>query len=150
MSETTVAVQEPNAEQASILVDVRVACNVDENDNGFDLKLIPLINSQMMMAHQFGIGFNGFNIKGVSETWADWLGQGCDDLAAAKTWLGYTVLLLFDPPDNSTVLKSYQDQILKMEWMLCNKSCLNGYVKEYVPDRTPFYDRIAEATVDED
>ena len=150
MSEVNTASYRESPSDRSILVDVRVACNVDESDDGFDMKLIPLINGQMMMAHQFGIGFNGFSITGVSETWGDWLGEGCNDLAAAKTWLGYTVLLLFDPPDNSSMLKSYQDQIQKMEWMLCNKSCMNGYVKEYVPTRATFYDRIAEATADED
>lgn len=134
----------------SILVDTRVANNVDELDDGFDLKLIPLINTQLMMAHEFGIGYNGFRINGVGQTWRELLGDDGKDLEAIKTWLGYTVLLLFDPPDNGSVLKAIQDQIQKMEWMLCNKSCLEGYVKEYVPQRTVFYDRIAERTVDED
>lgn len=136
-----------------ILVDVRVACNVDEEDDGFDKKLIPLINTQIMMAHQFGIGYDGFRITGLTETWRDWLGDAGEKLMAAQTWLGYQVLLLFDPPDNSTMLKSYQDQINKMEWMLCEKSCREGYVKTYVPEKAEFYDRfdqIAEATVDED
>ena len=35
----------------SILVSVRSMCNVDEEDTGFDQQLIPLINSQMMIAH---------------------------------------------------------------------------------------------------
>lgn len=135
---------------SSILVDVRVACNVDENDNGFDMKLIPLTNTHMMMAHEFGIGIEGFMITGTDQTWRDWLGNDGDKLIAAQTWLGYSVLLSFDPPDNGTVLKCYQDQIAKMEWMLCNKSCLNGYVKDYVPSKALFYDRIAEATADED
>lgn len=153
MSETTTAAVMPSLD-SSILVDVRVACNVDETDDGFDLKLIPLINTQMMMAHQFGVGSEGFRISGLQETWRDWLGSGGENLMAIQTWLGYSVLLLFDPPDNATVLKSYQDQIQKMEWMLCNKSCLNGYVKDYVPSKAAFYDRfyerIAEATADED
>lgn len=134
----------------SILVTVRTACNVDENDDGFDEKLIPLINSQMMMAHEFGIGYEGFQISDVRATWRDWLGDTGVELSAIQTWLGYSVLLLFDPPDTAAVLSSYQAQIQKIEWMLCNKSCLDGYVKEYVPSRAVFYDRIAEATVDED
>ena len=148
MSNDTITYDDPL--DHSILIDTRIACNVDENDDGFDFKLIPLINSQIMMAHEFGVGYNGFRINGLSQTWRDLLGDLGGDLEAIKTWLGYTVLLLFDPPDNGSVLKAIQDQIQKMEWMLCNKSCLNGYVKEYVPQRTVFYDRIAEATVDED
>lgn len=138
----------------SILASVRAACNVDKDDRGFDDQLIPLINGQLMMAHEFGIGPDGFEVHDESETWKDLLGSWVNKMNAMRIWLGYSVLLLFDPPDNGTVLKSYQDQIQKMEWMLCNKSCLEGAVKEYVPEKAPFYDsmyeRIAEATVDED
>lgn len=124
----------------SILQDVRVACNVDENDDGFDSKLIPLINGQLMMAHEFGVGYNGFQVTGLEETWGDLLGNDGAKLAAMNTWLGYNVLLLFDPPENSTVLKSYQDQIAKMEWMLCSKSWREGMVKEYVPEAASVYE----------
>jgi len=134
----------------SILATVRAMCNVEENDPGFDKQLIPLINGQLMMAHQFGVGYAGFVVHDESETWQDLLGEHADLLDAMQLWLGYSVLLLFDPPDNGTVLKSYQDQILKMEWMLCNKSQLEGAVKDYVPERRVFYERIAEATADED
>ena len=124
----------------SILVSVRPMCNVDEEDTGFDQQLIPLINSQMMDAHhQLGIGINGFNITGESETWSDWLGEGESKLAAIKTWLGYNVLLLFDPPDNGTVLKAIQETLAKTEWMLESKSRLEGHARtiypvEYVED----------------
>ena len=124
----------------SILVSVRPMCNVDEEDTGFDQQLIPLINSQMMIAHhEIGVGINGFNITGVDETWSDWLGEGESKLAAIKTWLGYNVLLLFDPPDNGTVLKAIQETLAKTEWMLESKSRLEGHARtiypvEYVED----------------
>ena len=125
----------------SILVDVRSACSLDKNDCSFDEQLVPLINSHMMMAHQFGVGKSPFVIVNDSDTWSDWLGDTAgEDLVAIKTWLGYSVLLMFDPPDNGTVLKSYQDQIAKMEWMLREKTEEKGYVKEYVPEKADFYD----------
>lgn len=118
----------------SILVSVRSMCNVDEEDMGFDNQLIPLINTQMMIAnHQLGVGINGFNITGDSETWSDWLGEGEAKLAAVKTWLGYSVLLLFDPPDNGTVLRAIQDTLAKTEWMLESKSRLEGHAKTIYP-----------------
>lgn len=118
----------------SILVSVRSMCNVDEEDNGFDNQLIPLINSQMMIAHhQLGVGINGFNITGTTETWSEWLGAGESKLAAIKTWLGYSVLLLFDPPDNGTVLKAIQETLQKTEWMLASKSRLEGHAKTIYP-----------------
>ena len=138
----------------SILASVRSMCNVEEDDQGFDRQLIPLINGQLMMAHEFGIGYENFMVHDERETWQDLLGEHADSLNAFQIWLGYSVLLLFDHPDNGTVLKSYQDQIQKMEWMLCNKSCLGEAVKSFVPEQAKFYerlnDRIAERTDDED
>lgn len=124
----------------SILADVRSACSLESTDSTFDNQLIPLINGQIMMAHQFGIGPSAFVISGITQTWDDWLGEASSDLEAIKIWLGYSVLLLFDPPDNSTVLKAYQDQILKIEWMLREKSEEKGYVKQYVPEKADFYE----------
>ena len=129
----------------SILADVRAACSLDSNDNSFDQQLIPLINSQLMMAHQFGVGVDGFILWGTGETWRDFLGEDGNRLAAVSTWLGYSVKLLFDPPDNGTVLKSYQDQIAKMEWMLSSKSQTTGIVKQYVTEKqAAIYDDLFE------
>lgn len=125
---------------SSILVDVRPANDVDENDNGFDTKLIPLINAQIMMAHQFGIGYDGFVVTGSQQTWRDWLGDNGSKLQAAKTWLSYSVKLLFNPPENATVLKMYRELIEKQEWMLCSKSEIDGYVFEYAPTQPSFDD----------
>ena len=134
MSETV----QTNANESSILRCVRPMCGVDEEDDGFDRQLIPLINGQMMVAHhEIGIGVNGFNITGVNETWDEWLGTGDTKLAAAKTWLGYSVLLLFDPPDNGTVLKSIQDSVDKMAWMLGSKSKLEGHSETLYPADYP-------------
>ena len=133
----------------SILITVRPLNNVDKDDDGFDEKLIPLINGQMMMAHQFGIGYNGFRITGTQQTWRDWLGENGSKLEAAKLWLGYSVLMLFDPPDNATQLKSYQDQIDKMEWQLCSKSFTENIVSEYVPEKAQYYSSMMEAIQDE-
>lgn len=124
----------------SILAEVKTMCNVSEEDDAFNGQLIPLINSQLMVAHQFGVGYNGFNVTGATETWQDLLGEHGEKLAAFKTWLGYSVLLLFDPPDNGTVLKSYQDQIQKLEWMLCSKSQLEKHVVDYVPEHADVYE----------
>lgn len=133
----------------SILVGVRPLCHVDEDDDGFDEQLIPIINGQMMMAHQFGIGYNGFFITGTGETWRQWLGDNGDKLLAVKPWLGYSTRMLFDPPSGGEK-DVIQRQIDKFEWMLCSKSETEGYVKEYVPNKAAYYDGIAEATADED
>lgn len=128
-----------------ILADVRAACSLEPNDTSFDQQLIPLINSQLMMAHQFGVGVDGFILWGNTETWRDFLGEDGSRLAAVSTWLGYSVKLLFDPPDNGTVLKSYQDQIAKLEWMLSSKVQTTGIVKQYVTEKqAAIYDDLFE------
>ena len=126
----------------SILVDVRPFCNVDENDNGFDNKLIPLINGQFMMAHEFGIGYDGFRITGSQQKWRDWLGDNGEKLSAAIMWLGLSVAQIFNPSDNATVSKSMQSQIDKQEYLLCGKSGREGMVKDYVPSAASYYDHI--------
>lgn len=118
-----------------ILVTVRGICNLESSDDSFDTQLIPLINSQLMVAHQFGVGKNEFIVRSEDETWRDLLGDHGGFLAAIQSWLGFSVKLLFDPPDNASVLKSYQDQIAKFEWILCSKSQLDGVVKEYVTEK---------------
>ena len=118
----------------SILADVRAMCNLELGDSSFDAQLIPLINGQLMMAHQFGVGKNGFIVTELKDTWRDFLGEDGSQLSAIAIWLGYSVKLLFDPPDNSSVLKSYQDQIAKIEWMLCSKAAVNGITKNYVTE----------------
>lgn len=126
--------------EGSILEDVREACNLNRDDSSFDGQLIPLINTQLMMAHQFGVGYSGFTISDNTALWSGWLGSAESDLAAVKTWVGYQVLLLFDPPDNNSLLNSYKDQIEKFEWMLREKVEEKGYVKDYVPEKASFYE----------
>lgn len=133
--------------QRSILVDVRGICNLEHDDDSFDNQLIPLINSQLMVAHQFGVGKNMF-ITSISDTWYDLLGENGAKLAAMQSWLGYSVKLLFDPPDNASVLKSYQDQIQKFEWMLCSKSQTEKIVKEYVTEEQgKLYDELYDGSL---
>lgn len=134
----------------SILIDVRPFCNVDENDNGFDNKLIPLINGQFMMAHEFGIGYDGFRITGSQQTWRDWLGDNGDKLSAVVMWLGLSVAQIFNPSDSATVSKSIQNQIDKQEYLLRGKSEREGMVKDYVPSAASYYDHIHQSMLDDE
>lgn len=118
----------------SILISIRPMCNVDRNDPSFDEQLIPLINASMMIAHHnLGIGVNGFNITGTDETWEQWLGEAAPRLSAAKTWLGYKVFTIFDPPENGTVSQAYNNLIEEAAWTLCSKSRLEGYAETLYP-----------------
>ena len=133
-AETVENVENTETLQDSILMSVRASCKVSEEDNGFDHELIPLINTYLMMAnHELGIGINGFTINGTTQTWADWLGAAEEKLAAVKTWVGMNVLLIFDPPDNASVIKSYEETIQKLGWELASKSWLEGHTQTIYP-----------------
>lgn len=116
--------------KSSILMGVREACNISPEDDGFDSKLIPLINAQFTTSHhRLGVGFNGFRIHDASSVWSDWLGSAEDKLDAAKTWLGLNVYKIFDPPENGSVMKALEETIKELEWTLTSKSCLEGHAK---------------------
>ena len=145
----------PNAATAhswlddSILITIRPLNNVDKNDNSFDEKLIPYANAQIMEAHELGVGYDDFQITGSQQTFRDWLGDAGSKLSGIATWLGLSVLLIFDPPDNASQLQSIQRTVDKFTWHLRSKSWRSGAVKEYVPDQAQYYDSMMEAIVDE-
>lgn len=118
----------------SILITIRPMCQVDEGNSDFDKQLIPLINTNMMIAHHnLGIGVDGFNITGTGETWEQWLGPAASKLAAAKTWLGYKVFKVFDPPENASVMQAYDKMIDEAAWTLCSKSRHEGHAATLYP-----------------
>lgn len=133
----------PNSQGASlddsILIDIRTACNVDESDNGFDFKLIPLTNTYISKAHDLGAGYEGFSINGTRETWRDWLGDQGELLMSVKTWVGYKVRLLFDPPENSSMVKVFETAIEDLGYAIRDKCCYEGLAAEYIPKHAELY-----------
>ena len=106
----------------SILESVKGMLAVPEEDQAFDQELIPLINTYLMAANQFGVGKNGFLILDGNETWEDFLGENAEKLAAIKTYISISVRLLFDPPDSSSVLEAFQATQRMLEWRLNSKA----------------------------
>ena len=107
---------------SSILCDVREMCDAGRDNNAFDGQLIPLINSFLFRAAQFGTGKKGFAITSTNETWANFLGDDAEHFAALKDYIALRVRLIFDPPDNSAVLTSYREDAKELEWSLYNEA----------------------------
>ena len=87
-------------------------------DTEFNTDIIININSAFSILHQLGLGpKRGFKITGDSEVWEDFLGNK-DYLEDVKTYVYLKTRLVFDPPSNSFLTKSIEDQIKELEWRL--------------------------------
>lgn len=101
----------------SILVTVKKLLGLDADYNAFDTDIILHINSVFMVLNQLGVGpTSPFTISGRSETWSNF--SSTTDVEALKTYMYIRVRLLFDPPDKSFVLDSYQKILQELEWRM--------------------------------
>lgn len=94
----------------SILVTIKQMLGLDINYEPFDTDIIVLINSCLMTLTQNDVGpSEGFFIKGVDETWSDFLTNPVM-LQGAKEYIYLKVKMIFDPPTNSYVMDAYKQQ----------------------------------------
>mgnify|MGYP003469382735 FL=1 len=104
-----------NSEQ-SILKTIRRLVGIDAEFTQFDPELISAINAAFMTLHQLGLGpANGFMIDGEDQTWGDFT----NDITQLAGLVNYVLLrtrLVFDPPTNSFVVTSMENQIKELEF----------------------------------
>ena len=87
-------------------------------DYNFDQELIMHTNGVLMILNQLGIGpVAGFSITGNTETWDDFVGDR-KDLELIKNVVYLRLRLIFDPPQNSFLVKSIEEQIKEYDWRL--------------------------------
>lgn len=102
----------------SILTTIKKLCGLDEEYEVFDQEIIMAINSALSVLRQLGVGpEGGFRIEDKFALWEDFLGEDTS-LEYVKDYVYLKVRLVFDPPANSFVLNSFQDQIRELEWRL--------------------------------
>ena len=88
------------------------------NTDAFDTELIIHINTVLNTLKQLGVGpSDGFMIDNPDATWADFL-EDEQQLQQVKSYMYLRVRLLFDPPNSSTVLESFKEQIKEFEWRM--------------------------------
>lgn len=101
----------------SILVSIRQKLGPSGAYDVFDPQLIDFINTAFGRLHQLGIGpKERFSIHDASALWSDFDEAG--GMNEIRTYVYLKVRMLFDPPSNSSVLNSYNEQIKEMEWEL--------------------------------
>lgn len=102
----------------SILSSVKNALDIVEDCEDFDSVLVMHINSVFFTLSQLGVGpKEGFFIKGKDEVWSDYISEGLN-MEAVKSYMYLKVRLLFDPPTNSFVVTSMENQAKEYEWRL--------------------------------
>lgn len=102
----------------SILGSVRHAIGLGDEHTFFDSDLVMCINSVLDVIHQLGAGpINGFSITGETETWDDYFGL-LNTIEFIKAYVYISVKLIFDPPQNSFLVKALEDKQKEYEWRI--------------------------------
>lgn len=102
----------------SILDSIKQLLGIDKNDDNFDKELIVYINGALMILNQLGVGpETGYSITDENNTWDEFL-LDRKDLEAVKSDVYLRVRLIFDPPQNSFLVKAIEDQIKEYDWRI--------------------------------
>lgn len=87
-------------------------------DESFDSELILHINGALAIITQLGVGpKTGFKISSKEDKWAQLMGDRLD-LELVKTTVYLRVRLMFDPPQNSFLVKAIEEQIKEHDWRI--------------------------------
>lgn len=102
----------------SILTSIKKLLGIGETDISFDPDIIMHINSAIFELTQIGVGPSaGYHIENNEATWKDYL-LDINQLEAVKTCIYLKVKMVFDPPQNSFTITSYEKQIERYEFRL--------------------------------
>ena len=102
----------------SILNSIKKMLGLDENYTAFDADIIIHINSVFMILNQLGVGPDGgYKIEDATNTWDEFT-SGDLSIEAVKSYIYLKVRLIFDPPQNSSLMQAMQSQINELEWRL--------------------------------
>jgi len=101
----------------SILTSIKKLLGIHEEYTEFDKDLVIHINSAFFVLYQLGVGDDPttpFSITDASSTWYDFISPSKVDLV--KSYIYLKVRLMFDPPQNSSLLQAMKEQIAEFEW----------------------------------
>lgn len=102
----------------SILTSVKKLLGIADEYTHFDSDIIMHINTVFSSLTQMGVGpAEGFSITDTYSTWDEFTSENVS-LASVKTYMYLKVRLLFDPPQNSSVMSSMERQASELEWRL--------------------------------
>lgn len=102
----------------SILMTIKGLLGYSGIANAFDSEIITAINTAMFRLGQLGVN-NGdpFVIQDESSTWGEYLHEDYN-LESVKSYILIKTRLLFDPPTNSYLVNSLQNQLNDLEYCI--------------------------------
>ena len=104
--------------EESIFKSVKKFLGYAEND-AFDEPIMTDINTALNTLTQLGVGpEEGFEITSDEETWSDFLGDDAVMFNQVKSYVGFQVQLMFDPPSSSSHNESIKNKCSEIEWRI--------------------------------
>lgn len=101
----------------SILMSIKKSLGLDPEFKDFDVDITMAINTSLSSLQQFGIfGDKPFTITGEEQLWSQFIPD--DNLDMVKSYISVKTKLLFDPPQSSFVLSSYEKELRELEWRI--------------------------------
>lgn len=110
-----------------VLTSIKKLIGIDESDDSFDYDILTHINTIGLFLSQIGV--TEFDDLVVTDTtkWSDVFKER-KDLEAVKTYIHLKVQLIFDPPTNTVLLKSLENNIAQLEWRIANLKTNKGVI----------------------
>lgn len=74
----------------------------------FDAEILGLINSELAVLHQLGVGKpdgNTFTVEGTGEVWSDFV-NNAEEVSLIMSYMAIRVKMIFDPPKSQIVMDS--------------------------------------------
>ena len=110
----------------SILLSIKKLLMIDPSYEVYDDDIIMHINTTLSVLTQMGVGKEGgLTISGANNTWDEFIDLSKNDFNIIKSYVYLKVKLLFDPPQNSALIESINNQIKEFEYRLY--TCAGGY-----------------------
>lgn len=102
----------------SVLESIKKLLGVSTDDTYFDAEIMMHINSVFTILMQLGVGpKDGYFITTPMDKWDDYIGER-KDLELIKSYIYNKVRLMYDPPQNSFLVKTIEEQCKEFEWRL--------------------------------
>lgn len=99
----------------SILLSIKKLLGIPQEQTNFDVDIIIHINTIIANLAQMGIGpSDGYSLTGEDETWEDYIGDN-KLISQIRTYIYIKVRLVFDPPTNTALTQSFNEQAKELE-----------------------------------
>lgn len=110
----------------SILLSIKKLLMIDPSYEVYDDDIIMHINTTLSILTQMGVGKDGgLTISDANNTWDEFIDLSKNDFNTVKSYVYLKVKLMFDPPQNSALIESINNQIKEFEYRLY--TCAGGY-----------------------